>query len=215
MEIKVKINEFFTSIQGESTYSGLLCTFIRFTGCNLRCSYCDTRYAYQRGRRYSIDQLIDKVKTANVRLVEITGGEPLLQKGVYPLSESLINEGYDVLMETNGSISVKKLDQRVIKIVDLKCPGSGMSEKMEFKNLFLLENKDQVKFVIGDETDYRWTKEVIERYSLINKVQVLLSPVTGKVEPKDLVGWILEDKLPVRFQLPIHKYVWGTEVTGK
>jgi 7-carboxy-7-deazaguanine synthase len=214
MEPTLKITEIFTSIQGESTYSGLPCTFIRFTGCNLRCSYCDTKYAYEGGEEFTIFELLGRVKEERIALVEITGGEPLLQEGVYNLSEELINEGYTVLMETNGSMSIERLDRRLVKILDLKCPGSGMSEKMDFENLTFLEEKDQVKFVIGNREDYFWTKEIIGRYSLEKRAQVLLSPVTRKVAPKKLAEWILEDRLPVRFQLPLHKYIWGFNARG-
>jgi len=211
---RLKINEIFTSIQGESIFSGFPCVFIRFTGCNLRCSYCDTKYAYQEGRDYSIEWILNRVKEEKINLVEITGGEPLMQEGVYPLSKGLVDEGYTVLIETNGSKSVEKLDQRVIKILDLKCPGSGMKEKMDFNNLNYMGEEDQVKFVIGDQNDYCFAKEIISRCFLEKKIKVLFSPVTGKIEPKQLAEWILKDRLYVRLQLPLHKYIWGFNARG-
>ena len=204
----MKVTEIFTSIQGESTFCGLPCTFIRMTGCNLRCKYCDTPYALEGGEELDLDQIMDKVRESGISLVELTGGEPLLQEECYLLINLLLEEGYTVLLETNGSLTLEKLDSRVMKIVDIKCPGSGMSEKMDFSNVNYLTGKDEVKFVISDKGDFDWAKGIIDTYGLIEKCKVLISPVLSSLEAKDVAGWILEERLPVRLQLQLHKVIW-------
>ncbi|HIC91488.1 MAG TPA: radical SAM protein [Syntrophaceae bacterium] len=210
----LKINEIFYSIQGESTYVGVPCIFIRLSGCNLRCTFCDTTYAYDEGKMMSVDEVMDKVESYHTRLVEITGGEPLLQDGVYILIHELIERDYTVLLETNGSITLSKVNGKVIKIMDLKCPSSGMSHKMDFSNIHYINKKDQVKFVIGDRGDYNWAKEIINRYNLLEITQVLMSPVHQTLEPNILARWILDDRLPVRFQIQLHKYIWEPNKPG-
>ena len=211
----LNISEIFCSIQGESTYAGLPCIFIRLAGCNLRCDYCDTTYSYESEINLSLNDIITKVNEYNpVRLVEITGGEPLLQPEVYQLISLLHENGYTILLETNGSISLKDIPEYVIKIVDVKCPGSGE------ENSFLLENfeyinkeKDEIKFVLVDNFDYNWAKDFMIKYKL-NDYEILLSPVSEKLEPQDLAKWITEDKLHVRMQLQLHKIIWDKDKRG-
>ena len=211
----MNVCEIFCSIQGETTYSGLPCVFIRTSGCNLRCLYCDTRYAYEDGIEMSVDKVLAQARSYGRRLVEITGGEPLVQQEeVNILIDSLLESGYSVLLETNGSLSIEKVDRRVVKIVDLKCPDSGMSEYMRWENLSYLSEHDQVKFVLSSRRDYEWAKEMIAKYPLLSEVEVLLSTAYGLLEPKDVVKWMLDDKLNVRFQLQIHKYIWHPEARG-
>ncbi len=211
----MKVCEIFTSIQGESSYAGLLCTFIRIAGCNLRCSYCDTTYAYHGGRELSEEDIISEVRRAGISLVEITGGEPLLQKEVFHLIKRLLEEGYKVLIETNGSINIKDIDRRAVIILDIKTPGSGMSEeKMDLSNLDNIKDTDEIKFVITDRTDYEWSNDMIYRYNLINKCRLLLSPAYGILPPEDLVRWMLEDRLKARLNLQLHKYIFGPDRRG-
>jgi len=206
-EKMIKVNEIFKSIQGESSFAGLPCVFVRLTGCNLRCSYCDTTYAYEEGSEISIDEILRRVKRFNCFLVEITGGEPLLQKETYLLTKKLLNAGKQVLIETNGSLNISRLDERAILIVDLKCPGSGESDKTYWKNLDNLRQVDEVKFVLSNRQDYEWTKEIIEKYRLADKAKVLLSVVFDRLAPEKVVKWMLKDNLNVRFQLQLHKYI--------
>ncbi|HPZ08982.1 MAG TPA: radical SAM protein [Candidatus Eremiobacteraeota bacterium] len=208
------INEIFKSIQGESSYIGMPCTFIRTAMCNLACSYCDTMYARQKGEEISIPSIILKVKEFNIPLVEITGGEPLLQKDIPLLIENLLERDFKVLVETNGSIDIGLIPTRAVRIMDLKCPGSGMSNKMLWGNIDKLIPSDEVKFVIRDRRDYLWSVEKIKEYSLIEKVQVLFSCVYGMLEAKTLIEWILKDNLNVRFQLQLHKYIWPHDMRG-
>jgi 7-carboxy-7-deazaguanine synthase len=210
----VKICEIFTSIQGESSYAGLPCTFIRLTGCNLRCTYCDTTYAYTEGSERSVEEVADFVRDRGVKLVEITGGEPLLQEDVHPLIERLLNSGYTVLVETNGSMNIREIDRRAVLILDIKTPGSGMSGEMDFSNLAHLKQTDEVKFVLTGRADYEWAKEVMSRYALGEKCHVLLSPVFGTLSPEKLAGWILEDGLVVRLNLQLHAYIFGPGKKG-
>lgn len=210
----MKVCEIFTSIQGESSYAGMPCTFIRMTGCNLRCSYCDTTYAYDEGKELSEDEIMGEVRRSGINLVEITGGEPLLQKGVYHLIVRLLDEGYKVLVETNGSMSIKEIDKRAVVILDIKTPGSKMSENMDLSILNDLKSTDEVKFVITDRTDYEWSREIIYKYSLIDKSQILFSPAYGILSPEDLVNWMLEDRLNARLNLQLHKYIHGSEKKG-
>jgi 7-carboxy-7-deazaguanine synthase len=205
----MKVCEIFTSIQGESSYAGLPCTFIRLTGCNLRCTYCDTTYAYAEGSERSVDEIMSIVRGLRVKLVEITGGEPLMQKDVYPLIERLLDSGYTVLVETNGSIGIRAIDRRAVLILDIKTPGSGMSGKMDFSNLGHLKQTDQIKFVLTGRADYEWAKEIMSKYALGKRCHVLFSPVFGSLSPEQLAGWILEDRLDVRLNLQLHNYIFG------
>ncbi len=210
----LKVNEIYHSIQGESTYTGLPCVFIRLTGCNLRCSYCDTEYAFYDGKDYSIKQIVDEVKKYNCKLVEITGGESLMQDESITLMKKLCDEDFDVMLETAGNMPIKNVDKRVKIIMDLKCPSSGMMDKNLYENVTHLKKDDEVKFVIGNHEDYNWMKEIIIKYDLQNKCTLLASVVFGTLEPLTLVNWILEDKLDVRFQLQTHKYIWHPETKG-
>ena len=211
----LKINEIFHSIQGESTKAGLPCIFVRLTYCNIRCVYCDTEYAFYEGVDKSIDEIIHEVKSFSCKLVEITGGEPLVQENVQILMKQLCNLGYEVLIETGGSLPIEVIDKRVKVIMDLKTPYSKMEKKNRYENIQYLKPTDEVKFVIGSREDYDWVKEMISKYDLLNKVeQVLFSPVFDKVENVELANWILEDKLNVRFQLQMHKYIWHPETRG-
>lgn len=219
--MQLQITEIFKSIQGESTLTGTPCTFIRLTGCNLRCNYCDTTYAYEGGNYISIDEVVSKVDEYNCNLVEITGGEPLLQDSVYPLIKALFKKDKEVLIETNGSIDIGRAQgvkgsrgQGAKIIMDVKCPDSGMSEKMRWENLSKLGKNDEVKFVISSKKDYNWSKEIIKRYSLVERCPVLMSPVYGMLNSKDLSEWMLEDSINVRLNLQIHKYIWGDGVRG-
>jgi len=204
----IKVNEIYYSIQGESTKAGLPCVFIRLTYCNLRCSYCDTEYAFHEGYDADIAQIIDEVKKYDCKLVELTGGEPLFQKESIELMHRLCNEGFEVMLETGGSLSIKDVDKRVKVILDFKCPSSGMTKKNLYENADLLKPEDEVKFVIGSREDYDWSKEIINKYELHNKCEVLFSAVFGKITPETIVNWILEDNLKVRFQLQMHKFIW-------
>ena len=210
----LKVNEIFKSIQGESSYSGLPCIFIRLTGCNLRCVYCDTEYAFYEGKELSVKQIMDAISPYGIKLAEITGGEPLLQDDVYPLMDALLEKGYKVLLETGGSLSLEKVPGPVIKIMDLKCPGSGEASKNNFKNLKLLTRNDEVKFVILDRKDYLWSKETLHRHNISQKASVIFSPVYDKLSLKDLAEWVLEDELPVRLQTQLHKIIWGKDAIG-
>lgn len=205
----MKICEIFTSIQGESTYAGVPCTFIRFSGCNLRCSYCDTAYAQEEGMELSEDEIINELSLVGVNLVEVTGGEPLLEKGVHHLIERLLNDGHKVLIETNGSLSIKDVDPRAVVILDIKAPGSGMSEEMDLSNLDYLRPKDEVKFVMTGRADYEWAKDFVSRHGLRDRCSVLFSPAFDSLAPIELVGWILKDRLDVRLNLQMHKYIFG------
>lgn len=207
------INEIFHSIQGESTFAGRPCVFVRLTACDLRCSWCDTPYAFTEGRKMSLEDVLAQVRAFDCRLVEITGGEPLLQPGVYPLMERLLAEGYAVMLETGGHLSIEQVPAGVVRIVDVKCPGSGESARNHWPNLDHVTGTDEVKFVIKDRIDYEFAREVIAKFSLTGRCQaVLFSPVHGLLEPKDLAAWILADRLPVRLQLQVHKYIWGAHV---
>lgn len=210
----LKINEIFYSIQGESTYAGERCVFVRLTGCNLRCTYCDTEYAFYDGEDLQIDSIIEKIESYNCNLVEITGGEPLLQNGVYTLMTKLCDKDFTVLLETSGSLSIEKVDSRVTNILDFKTPSSKMDKKNYFNNVDYLKPNDEVKFVLGSREDYDWAKSIITKYKLDKKVTVLFSSVFGKIEHEELVNWILEDKLNVRYQLQMHKYIWDPDKTG-
>ena len=210
----LEVTEIYKSVQGESTYMGLPCVFIRLTGCNLRCVWCDTTHAFHDGEKLSIHQIIDKVKSYDIKLVEITGGEPLLQKEVFPLMESLLKNEFKVMLETSGSLAINNVPAKVIKIIDLKCPGSGEENKNLWENLNHLTPTDEIKFVIADKADYEWSKKVLQDYELDKKVSVLFSPVFEKLKLKDLTEWILEDNLPVRLHTQLHKYIWDQKTIG-
>lgn len=205
----VTVSEIFASIQGESTFAGYPCVFIRTTGCNLRCNYCDTTYAYDDGRAMDIEEILRSVSSHGLGLVEVTGGEPLHQKNVPALVKALLDSGYMVLVETNGTYDITVVDSRAVRIVDVKCPGSGMEDRVNWATLDHLTARDQVKFVISDREDYLWARDVIKKRGIAHKMEVLFSPVHGKLEPSRVAGWILEDRLPVRLQLQIHKHIWG------
>lgn len=204
----LKVNEIFYSVQGEGTSAGLPCVFVRLTYCNLRCTYCDTEYAFHDGTDLSIDEILYEVNNFKCNLVEVTGGEPLLQRESLQLMKALCDAGYSVLLETGGSLSIKDVDPRVTIIMDIKTPSSKMESKNLFSNIDLLKKEDEVKFVVGDSEDYLWTKQVMKEYDLSSKCRILISPVFGKIEPAEIAGWILKDNLPARFQLQMHKYIW-------
>lgn len=209
------INEIYQSIQGESTHAGLPCVFVRLTACDLRCSWCDTTYAFTEGGKRSLDDVVADVLAIDCPLVELTGGEPLLQKEAIPLMEQLLAAGRTVMIETGGHISLERVPRAVIKIVDVKCPGSGEAHRMHWPNLDLVAPHDELKFVIKDREDYEYARDVVRRYDLSARVAaVLFSPVHGVQDPKALAEWILEDKLPVRLQLQLHKYVWDPKARG-
>jgi 7-carboxy-7-deazaguanine synthase len=209
------INEIFHSIQGESTHTGRPCVFVRLTACDLRCSWCDTSYAFTEGRKMSLDEIVDQVDGYDCPLVEITGGEPLLQREVYPLMDRLLASGRTVMVETGGHLSIGQVPAPVIKIVDVKCPGSGESHRMHWDNLDLLAAHDEVKFVIKDRGDYEFARDIVGRHRLAGRIAaVLFSPVHGVLDPRELAGWILQDKLEVRLQLQVHKFIWGADVRG-
>ncbi len=207
----MKVCEIFTSIQGESSYAGMPCNFIRLTGCNLRCSYCDTAYAYYNGRELSEDEIMSEVRRAGIDLVEITGGEPLLQKEVFHFIERLLDKGYTVLVETNGSQSIKEIDKRAIVILDIKTPGSEMSKEMDFLNFDFMKSSDEIKFVITSRGDYEWSKEIIQRYKLMEKCHLLYSPAFGVLPPENLARWMINDGLKIRLNLQLHKYIFRSE----
>ncbi|MBT6718686.1 MAG: radical SAM protein [Nitrospina sp.] len=210
----IKINEIYLSVQGESSHTGLPCVFVRLTGCNLRCVWCDTAYAFHEGKNMSLDDALREVDSFGVKLVEITGGEPLMQDDVYPLMDRLIEKKYKVMLETGGSLSLEKVPRDVIKIVDFKCPGSGEHEKNNLDNLKLLGPHDEVKFVILNREDYEWSREFVKKYKINESAHILFSPVFEKLDLKDMVKWILEDRLPVRLQTQLHKVIWSKDAIG-
>ena len=209
------VNEIFHSIQGESRRAGEPCVFVRLTACDLRCSWCDTAYAFYEGSKRSIADVVAEVERYGCRLVEVTGGEPLLQEDVYPLMEQLLDRGHTVMLETGGHRSVARVPARVVKIVDVKCPGSGEDAKNCWENLTLVGPDDEVKFVVKDRADYDYARDVIARYDLTTRVgAILLSPVHGVLDPKSLAEWVLADRLPARVQLQVHKYIWDPQTRG-
>jgi len=211
----VQVTEIFRSIQGESTFAGLPCVFVRLTGCNLRCTWCDTAYAFHGGEKLSIDEVLEKVRAAGVRLVEVTGGEPLLQKEVHPLMERLLAEGYQVLLETSGERSIAEVPPAVVKIVDVKCPDSGEPDTFDLTNLEHLAPHDQVKFVIASRRDYEFARDFTRVHDLSHRVAaVIFSPVWGQVDLRAMADWILTDGLDVRFGYQLHKLIWGAEAQG-
>jgi 7-carboxy-7-deazaguanine synthase len=215
LEDTLVIHEIYASIQGESTFAGLPCTFVRTTGCNLRCVWCDTPQAFQGGTRMKREEVLARALALETPLVELTGGEPLLQPGVMPLLRELCDAGKTVLIETSGEADVAPVDRRVHKVMDLKCPGSGESHRNRWSNLEHIGPGDEIKFVLGDRRDYEWMREVVRERRLVERTPNLLaSTVFGKLAPRDLVKWVLEDKLAVRVQLQMHKYVWPSDATG-
>jgi 7-carboxy-7-deazaguanine synthase len=209
------INEIFHSIQGESTYAGAPCVFVRLTACDLRCTWCDTPYAFTEGRKRTVEDVVAEVAAFGCPLVELTGGEPLLQEDVYLLMTALLGRGLTVLLETGGHISLERVPDGVVTILDVKCPGSGESARNHWPNLHRLGPGDQVKFVIQDRADYEFARDVVERHQLGERcAAVLFSPVHGVLAPPDLGAWILADRLTVRLQLQVHKYIWGAHARG-
>lgn len=209
------VNEIFHSIQGESTHAGERCVFVRLTACDLRCSWCDTPYAFNEGRKMSVDEIVEAVDAYGCPTVEITGGEPLLQDDVYPLMGRLLAAGRTVMLETGGHRSIARVPAPVIKIVDVKCPGSGEADKNDWSNLDRLAPHDEVKFVVKDRADYEFARDVMTRHRLASRsAAVLMSPVHGVLDPKTLAEWMLADRLPARLQLQIHKFIWSPATRG-
>ena len=210
----LKVNEIFHSIQGESRHAGRPCVFVRLTGCNLRCIWCDTEYAFHEGSDRTVGQILDQVDGYGTRFLLLTGGEPLAQDGVHDLIGECLDRGYEVAIETGGSLDISRLDRRAMVVMDLKCPGSGMSAKNRWENLDRLKPDDEVKFVIADRNDYEWSRDAIVRARLAERCGILLSPAHGLLDPRRLAEWILADRLPVRLQLQIHKYIWPPDMRG-
>jgi 7-carboxy-7-deazaguanine synthase len=209
------VNEIFHSVQGESTYAGRPCVFVRLTACDLRCSWCDTPYAFHEGSKRSLDDVIGEVDRYGCSLVEVTGGEPLLQEDVYPLMQRLLESGKTVLLETGGHRSTERVPTDVVTILDVKCPGSGEVGRNDWQNLDRLRPQDEVKFVVKDRADYEFASDVIARHELGGRAAAIhLSPVHGVLDPKTLSEWVLADKLPVRVQLQLHKYIWSPDTRG-
>lgn len=210
----LKVNEIFYSLQGESRSSGFPTLFIRLTGCPLRCRYCDTAYAFHEGNSMTLNEILSAVQTYQPRYITVTGGEPLAQKGCHMLLTELCNTGSEVSLETSGALDLAQVDPRVIKVVDFKTPGSGELDKNRYRNIAHLDRKDQVKFVLCDEHDYAWAKQMIDEYQLASVCEILFSPSYQELEASSLAGWILTDRLPVRMQIQLHKVLWG-DVPGK
>jgi 7-carboxy-7-deazaguanine synthase len=209
------INEIYQSIQGESTWAGERCVFVRLTFCDLRCNYCDTEYAFYEGKKQTLEEITNRVRELDCPLVEITGGEPLLQKNVLPLMEMLCDFGHTVLLETSGAHDISRVDPRVHRIMDLKTPGSGEAEKNLWSNIEHLSKRDEVKFVIGSREDYEWSVTKVREFDLANRCHaVLFSPIFGRIDPRQIVEWMLADKLKVRFQLQMHKFIWSPTQRG-
>lgn len=208
------VNEIFRSIQGESTYAGLPCTFVRLTGCNLRCTWCDTQYAYEQGSSMTVSEILRAVSAYPFDMVEITGGEPLLQEETTLLCKKLLEKNIRVLIETNGSHNIDILPEGVIRIMDIKCPSSGEAEATDWKNMDRLKSTDEIKFVVAYREDFLWALNILKKYRLHEKCIVLFSAVFGKLDPKELAGWILDSGVPARLQLQLHKYIWGESTRG-
>lgn len=209
------INEIYQSIQGESTWAGERCVFVRLTFCDLRCSYCDTEYAFYQGKKQTVEEIISRVREFDCPVVEITGGEPLLQKNVLPLMSMLCDAGHIVLLETSGAHDISKVDLRVHRIMDLKTPGSGEVDRNLWSNIQHLGGQDEVKFVMGSREDYDWSVQKVREFDLTNRCRaVLFSPIFGQIDPRQIVEWILAEKLNVRFQLQMHKFIWSPTQRG-
>jgi 7-carboxy-7-deazaguanine synthase len=215
VEKKLTVNEIYFSVQGESTWAGLPCVFVRLTFCDLRCTYCDTEYAFYEGKKQSLGEIVAAVMNYDCRLVEITGGEPLLQRNVLPLMTLLADAGRLVLLETSGAHDISAVDPRVYRIMDLKTPGSGEVERNLWSNITCLTNRDEVKCVIGSREDYEWSRAQVREHRLAERCRaVLFSPIFGRIDPREIVEWILADNLPVRFQLQMHKFIWTPTQRG-
>ena len=213
-DLTLKVNEIYYSLQGESTHSGRPCVFIRLTYCNLRCSYCDTEYAFYDGNEMTLSEIIDQIKVYGCQLVEITGGEPLIQKNVLILMRELCDDEFEVLLETAGHMDISEIDPRVKRIIDIKCPSSGESEKTLWDNIEHLKNDDEIKFVVGDRKDLKYVKEKIGKFSLSDRCPVIISPVFDKINNQELAEWILKNNLPVRMQIQLHKVIWDPTTRG-
>ena len=213
--LTLTVNEIYESIQGESTWAGLRCVFVRTTFCDLRCNYCDTAYAFYKGDKRELGEVIAQVEAFGCSLVEITGGEPLLQKNVLPLMAALCDSGHTVLLETSGAHDISVVDPRVHRIMDLKTPGSGMCGRNLLSNVEQLTARDEVKFVIGSREDYEWSRGMVREHDLARRCgQVLFSTIFGRLAPVDIVNWMVADRLPVRFQLQMHKFIWDPAAKG-
>lgn len=210
----MRITEIFHSIQGESSYAGQPCCFVRLTGCPLRCTWCDSEYTFSGGTDMTMEAVLAKVKAYGCPLVEVTGGEPLHQPEAFTLVARLCEEGYTVLVETSGAIDTAPLDRRAHVILDVKCPGSGMLDRMHWPNVERLTGQDEAKFVIKDRGDYDWACGIVQQYDLTARCTVLFGPVFGVLDPRHLAEWILADRLPVRFQLQLHKFIWAPDMRG-
>ena len=210
----MRVTEIFFSIQGESSYTGLPCVFVRFTGCPLRCGWCDTAYAFYEGTERNLESILNEVARYDCRLVEITGGEPLAQVEAHGLITALADRGYTVLIETSGAIDLAPVDPRAILIMDVKCPGSGMADRNRWENIRHLKPHDEIKFVIKDRGDYEWAANAVSTHAFSERHTVLFSPVFGELNPQTLAGWVLADRLPVRFQLQLHKLIWDPATHG-
>jgi 7-carboxy-7-deazaguanine synthase len=210
----MRITEIYASIQGETQYAGLPCTLVRTTGCDLRCTYCDSAFAFHGGNEMTLPEILAAVRALGAPLVLLTGGEPMLQREIGPLADLLLQDGYRVMIETSGAHAVDALPEAVVRIIDVKTPASGESGRMRWEVLDALRVRDAVKFVVRDEADYRWAADVIRSRGLAGRTEVLLSPVHGVLDPQKLVGWILRDRLPARLNLQLHKYVWSPDARG-
>jgi 7-carboxy-7-deazaguanine synthase len=206
-----RITEIFYSLQGESRTVGLPTVFVRLTGCPLRCGYCDTEYAFHGGEKMDIEEIVAKVAAYNPRYVCVTGGEPLAQPNCIPLLDALCDQGYEVSLETSGAMDISKVDKRVSRVMDIKTPGSGEESKNRYENIELLKAHDQLKFVVCHRNDYDWAKEQLSQHQLNERCEVLFSPIHGQLQLAELAEWIVEDNLPVRMQIQMHKYLWGEE----
>jgi len=210
----LKVNEIFLDIQGESTWIGKPCVFVRLTGCDLRCSYCDTKYAYHKGKQYNLNDVIRKVRSFGCSLVEITGGEPLLQPETPKLVQKFLDDGFSVLIETNGTLDISTINPHAVRIMDIKCPGSGEHTKNNLNNINFIHPHDNIKFVITDRKDYIWAKKILKKFELSKRCEVLFSPAIDWLPPKRLANWIVEDVLPVRFQPQLHKLIKSRKIKG-
>ena len=210
----VRIAEIYASVQGETRFAGLPCALVRTTGCDLRCTWCDTAYAFEGGRDMSLDEIVAAVGVLGTRLVLLTGGEPMLQREIVALAERLLAAEYQVMVETSGAHPVNVLPPEVVRIVDVKAPGSGESHRMRWQVVDELRSQDAAKYVLADEADYRWAVQVIQERGLALRTEVLLSPVHGQLDPRLLVSWMLRDRVPARLNLQLHKYLWGADAQG-
>jgi len=214
MKDRLKIHEIYLSIQGESSFAGRPCVFVRLTGCQMRCVWCDTEHAFYEGSLRTLDEILDEVAEFDCGVVEVTGGEPLLQPAVHPLMTRLCDAGYEVLLETGGGLDIVPVDPRVRRIVDVKCPGSGEAENNRWENLDDLRATDELKFVLAGRADYDWARRVVAERALAGRCPIHFSPVWGALDPAELAEWIVADRLPVRLGLQLHKLLWGPETRG-